>query len=39
MSYVIRRSTAWLCLAATFIAGMTTGFALLAVILTYNIGA
>jgi hypothetical protein len=34
---VIDRVTAWIVVALTFFAGMTVGFALLAVILTFNL--
>lgn len=36
MKYVLYRSTAWLIVILTFIAGMATGFALLAVIISFN---
>jgi hypothetical protein len=35
-AYVIRKDTAWFCIIITFIAGMTTGFATLAVILSFT---
>lgn len=34
--YMIDRFWAWVCIIFTFIAGMTTGFALLAVILSFS---
>jgi len=37
ISYVINRYTAWFCIILTFIAGVAFGFALLAVILTWNL--